>query len=89
MRILITGARTFADVLDAENAAAARRGLTGRFSSPHDAFGAIPELVSRQLRLGLPPRLLELAPVIDRLIFELMESPSASGSPRPRATPRP
>jgi hypothetical protein len=38
MRILITGARTFADVLDAENAAAARRGLTGRFSSPHDAF---------------------------------------------------
>ena len=69
--------QAFADVLDAENAAAARRGLSGRFSSPHDAFaavGAITELVSRQLRLGVPDRLLDLAPVIDRLIFGLMQS---------------
>jgi AcrR family transcriptional regulator len=69
--------QTFADVLDAENAAAARRGLTGRFSSPHDAFavvGAITELVSRQLRHGVPDRLLDLAPVIDRLIFGLIEA---------------
>jgi len=68
--------QAFADVLDAENEAAARRGLTGRFSSPHDAFavvGSITELVSRQVRLGVPERLMELAPVIDRLIFGLIE----------------
>jgi AcrR family transcriptional regulator len=61
----------FADVLDAENAAAAQRGLIARFASPHDSFaivGAITELVSRQVRLGEPPDVLELAPVIDRLI---------------------
>ena len=61
----------FADVLDAENEAGASRGLIARFVSPHDAFaivGAITELVSRQVRLGQPPELLELAPVIDRLI---------------------
>ncbi len=61
----------FADVLDAENAAASRRGLIPRFASPYDAFaivGAITELVSRQVRLGEPPDVLQLAPVIDRLI---------------------
>jgi AcrR family transcriptional regulator len=61
----------FADVLDAENAAAATRGATPRFASPHDAFaivGAITELVSRCVRCGEPRDLLELAPVIDRLI---------------------
>jgi AcrR family transcriptional regulator len=61
----------FADVLDAENAAAARRGLIPRFASPYDAFavvGAITELVSRQVRLGEPADVMELAPVIDRLI---------------------
>jgi AcrR family transcriptional regulator len=61
----------FADVLDAENAAGASRGLSPRFASPHDAFaivGAITELVSRQVRLGEPTDVLELAPVIDRLI---------------------
>ncbi len=61
----------FADVLDAENAAAARRGLSPRFASSYDAFaivGAITELVSRQVRLGEPADVLELAPVIDRLI---------------------
>jgi AcrR family transcriptional regulator len=61
----------FADLLDAENAAGARRGLISRFASPHDAFaivGAITELVSRQVRLGEPADVLELAPVIDRLI---------------------
>jgi AcrR family transcriptional regulator len=66
----------FADVLDAENAATAGCGLTGRFNSPHDAFaavGSITELVSRQVRLGVPERLLDLAPVIDRLIFGLIE----------------
>jgi AcrR family transcriptional regulator len=61
----------FADLLDAENAAAAGRGLIARFASPHDAYaivGAITELVSRQVRLGEPSDVLELAPVIDRLI---------------------
>jgi AcrR family transcriptional regulator len=68
--------QTFADVLDAENAAAARRGLIGRFASPLDTFavvGAIVELVSRQVRLGVPDDVQELAPVIDRLIFGLLE----------------
>jgi AcrR family transcriptional regulator len=61
----------FADILDAENEAAARRGLIARFGSPYDSFaivGAITELVSRQVRLGEPGNVLELAPVIDRLI---------------------
>jgi hypothetical protein len=61
----------FADVLDTENRAAARRGSTPRFASPHDAFaivGGITELVSRHVRRGQPKDVLELAPVIDRLI---------------------
>ncbi len=61
----------FADILNAENAAAARRGLAPRFASPHDAFaivGGITELVSRHVRRGEPEDVLELAPVIDRLI---------------------
>lgn len=69
--------QAFAEVLDAENAAAARRGLIGRFQSPHDAFaavGAITELVSRQVRLGVPADVLDLAPVIDRLIAGLLET---------------
>jgi AcrR family transcriptional regulator len=68
--------QAFADVLDAENAAAARRGLMGRFSSPHESFavvGATTELVSRQVRLGVPGHILDLAPVIDRLIFGLLD----------------
>ena len=68
--------QAFADVLDAENAAAARRGLIGRFRSPSDSFavvGATTELVSRQVRLGVPAHILELAPVIDRLIFGLLD----------------
>ena len=49
--------QAFASVLDAENAAAARRGQIARFASEHDTFavvGAIAELVSRQVRLGVP-----------------------------------
>ena len=64
----------FAAVLDAENSEAARRGQVRRFASPHDAFavvGAINELVSRHVRLGEPADVLELAPVIDRLISGL------------------
>jgi AcrR family transcriptional regulator len=68
--------QTFAGVLDAENAAAARRGLIGRFASRYDTFavvGAISELVSRQVRLGQPEDILDLAPVIDRLILGLLQ----------------
>ena len=70
--------QAFADVIDAENAAAARRGLIGRFASPLDTFavvGAITELVSRQVRLGVPEDVLDLAPVIDRLILGLLPPP--------------
>ena len=65
----------FADVLDSENATAAQRGLIARFASPYDAFaivGACTELVSRQVRLGEPEDVLELAPVIDRLIVGVL-----------------
>jgi AcrR family transcriptional regulator len=65
----------FAAVLDAENAAAAQRGLSARFVSPHDTFavvGAIVELVSRQVRLGIPADVLDLAETIDRLIVGLL-----------------
>ncbi len=67
--------QAFADVLDAENEAAARRGLIARFASPLDPFavvGAITELVSRQVRLDEPADVMELAPVIDRLIAGLL-----------------
>jgi AcrR family transcriptional regulator len=65
----------FADVLDAENAEAARRGLIPRFASPHDAFaivGAVVELAARQVRLGVPADVRDLAPVIDRLILGML-----------------
>jgi len=61
----------FAQVLDAENAAAAKLGLGPRFASPHDAYaivGAITELVSRQVRLGEPKDVRDLEPTIERLI---------------------
>jgi AcrR family transcriptional regulator len=68
----------FAETLDAENAAAAARGLSPRFSSPYDAYaivGAITELVSRQVRLGEPADMFALAPVIDRLIGGVLAAP--------------
>jgi AcrR family transcriptional regulator len=67
----------FAAMLDAENAAGAQRGLIGRFASPDDSFavvGAIVELVARQVRLGIPADVNDLAPVIDRLIFGLIDA---------------
>jgi AcrR family transcriptional regulator len=55
--------------------------LTGgpAFSSPDEAFaivGATFELVSRQLRTGQPPRVLDLQPLIERLILGLLSQPS-------------
>jgi hypothetical protein len=61
----------FASILDAENAAAAGRGLSPRYASPMDPLaiiGAIMELASRHVRLAKPKDPLELAPVIDRLM---------------------
>ena len=49
-----------------------------RFASKDDAFaivGAIVELVSRQLRTGVPADVRHLEPVIERLIFGLLAAP--------------
>lgn len=65
------GMQLFAAILDGENAAAARRGLSPRFASPYDSYaivGGITELVSRHVRLREPENVFELEPVIDRLI---------------------
>jgi AcrR family transcriptional regulator len=72
--------QAFADGLDAENARAALRGLGPRFASRYDAFaivGAITELISRQMRLGEPSDVMELAPVVDRLIEGVLASAAA------------
>jgi len=66
--------QVFSDLLDARNAIAAARGQIGRFASPHDAFavvGAIAELITRQVRLGIPEDVFELAPVVERLIVSV------------------
>ena len=67
---------TFAKAIDAENAAAARTGMIPRFASDDDSFavaGAVAELASRQVRLGVPADVRELEPLIERLIFGLLE----------------
>jgi AcrR family transcriptional regulator len=65
----------FADGLMRDNARMAERFGNPRFASKDDAFaiiGAIVELVSRQLRSGVPPRLQDLEPVITRLTLGLL-----------------
>jgi AcrR family transcriptional regulator len=65
----------FAAAIESENEHAASRGLVPRFASPHDAYaivGAIAELVSRQVRRGIPAEALGLAPVIERLILGVL-----------------
>ena len=65
----------FADGLMRDNARMAERFGSPRFESKDDAFaiiGAIVELVSRQLRSGVPPRLQDLEPVITRLTLGLL-----------------
>ena len=69
----------FADGLLRDNARMAERTGAPRFTSKDDAFaiiGAIVELVSRQLRTGVPADVRELEPVIERLIFGLLRTPS-------------
>ena len=71
----------FTDALIAENAAGAARGLIGRFASPLDAYavvGAITELASRQVRLGEPPDVFDLAPVIERMLLGML-APAGAG----------
>jgi AcrR family transcriptional regulator len=68
----------FAQVMYDQTVRAAE--LTGgpAFASPDDAFaivGATFELVSRQLRTGEPERLLDLQPLIERLIIGLLSQP--------------
>lgn len=65
----------FAALVDAENATVHRKFGTPRFASPHDAFaivGAVVELCSRQVRLGVPATLTELEPVIERLALGVL-----------------
>jgi AcrR family transcriptional regulator len=70
---------TIAQVMYEQTVRAAE--LTGgpAFSSSDEAFaivGATFELVSRQLRTGQPARVLDLQPLIERLILGLLSQPS-------------
>ena len=68
----------FAALVDAENATVHRKFGTPRFASPHDAFaivGAVVELCSRQVRLGVPETLQELEPVVERLALGVLIGP--------------
>src|SRR3712207_3246282 len=65
----------FADIIVAENETEAERFGTPRLCTPDDAYaivGAIVELTARQLRHGTPADLLDLEPVIERLISGLL-----------------
>ena len=67
----------FAEGLMRDNGRMAERIGAPRFASKDDAFaiiGAIVELVSRQLRTGVPEDVRKLEPVIERLIFGLLRS---------------
>jgi AcrR family transcriptional regulator len=68
----------FAEGLMRDNARMAEQMGAPRFASKDDAFaivGAIVELVSRQLRTGVPTDVRQLEPVIERLIFGLLRLP--------------
>jgi AcrR family transcriptional regulator len=67
----------FADAITAENATAARAGRLAPLASPDDAYavvGAVAELASRQIRLGVPSDVRDLEPVIERLMLGVMAS---------------
>ena len=69
----------------ADARASARRTTRSRSSAP------ITELVSRQVRLGVPEHVLDLAPVIDRLIFGAARRPTRrerAREPRRRSSAR-
>jgi len=74
----------FAAYIERRNAEDAEAGLAPRLASPHDAFavvGATLELASRQIRTGVPADIMELAPVIERLIRGVLSA--AEGQPAP------
>lgn len=61
----------FATYIEQRNVEDAAAGLAPRMASPDDAFaivGATLELASRQIRTGIPADILDLEPVIERLI---------------------
>jgi AcrR family transcriptional regulator len=71
----------FAEAIEAENAAAAQAGTLAELASPDDAFavvGAVAELASRQVRLGMPADVRELEPVIERLMLGVMAPPGGA-----------
>jgi AcrR family transcriptional regulator len=69
---------TMAQVMYAETVRGAERGGGPAFASADEAFaivGATFELVSRQLRTGEPERLLDLEPLVQRLVLGLLSQP--------------
>ena len=69
---------TIAQVMYAETVRGAERTGGPAFGSADEAFaivGATFELVSRQLRTGQPARLLDLEPLVQRLIVGLLSQP--------------
>ncbi|MEA2150025.1 MAG: hypothetical protein QOD69_1855 [Solirubrobacteraceae bacterium] len=69
---------TVAQIMYDETVHAAERGRGPAFGSADEAFaivGATFELVSRQLRTGQPERLLDLQPLVERLILGLLSQP--------------
>jgi AcrR family transcriptional regulator len=64
-----------ADYIRQRNAADADAGLRPRLASPDDAYaivGAIFELVSRQIRTGVPADIRDLEPVVERLFTGML-----------------
>jgi len=71
----------FAQFMYEETREAARRNCGPAYASPDEAFaivGATFELVSRQLRTGHPAQMLDLLPLIERLILGLLSQPPGS-----------
>jgi AcrR family transcriptional regulator len=69
----------FADYIESTNEEDVADGGLPRLASSEDAFaivGAVVELASRQLRTGRPSHLLELEPVVERLVSGLLEAAS-------------
>jgi len=69
----------FAQVMFEETKAAAERNGGPHYASADEAFaivGATFELVSRQLRTGHPEQMLDLLPLIERLIIGLLFQPA-------------
>ena len=72
--------QVFVEMIDRENESAARAWPDRRFSSIDDVIavaGAAVELASRQVRLG-PASMLDLQPVLERLLFGLLASTPAA-----------